>query len=148
VTTLDEVERWLDTLAASPGPVQSTSAFSPSKVLLHAAQSIELSLTGYPQLKPRIIQLTIGKLAFAIFQLAGSMRHDVTAPIPGAPDLPADRPLDEGIATLRRAVADFRAHQGPLAPHFLYGHLDRADYELAHSIHVADHARHLLVPTG
>ena len=146
MTTLDEVERWLDALAASPSAVRTFGVMSPSQALLHGAQSIGYSLRGYPRLRPRLLRLTVGKLAFAVFSLTGSMRHDVDGPIPGAPPVPSDGSLAEGIDGLRQAIAEFRAENGPLAPHFLFGKLDRKDYELAHAIHIADHARRFSLP--
>jgi hypothetical protein len=36
--------------------------------------------------------------------------------------------------------AAFEAHAGPLAPHFAYGELDKAQYTRAHLMHLANHA--------
>jgi hypothetical protein len=33
----------------------------------------------------------------------------------------------------------FAQHTGPLMPHFAYGALDKADYEQAHAMHLANH---------
>ncbi len=33
----------------------------------------------------------------------------------------------------------FQADTGPLQPHFAYGPLSRADYALAHALHIANH---------
>jgi hypothetical protein len=42
-------------------------------------------------------------------------------------------------------VIRFRAHQGPLAPHFAYGALPRGDYLLAHTFHIANHQDEILL---
>ena len=38
-----------------------------------------------------------------------------------------------------KAAQDFAAHTGPLQPHFAYGALDKAQYEQAHAMHLANH---------
>ena len=60
----------------------TTTGWSPFKVLSHLAQSIELSLSGYPQLKSAFFRHSAGPAAFSVFAAAGAMRHPLTEAIP------------------------------------------------------------------
>jgi hypothetical protein len=131
--TSAEVLAALDRLEGDlPGP------WSLGQVLVHCAQSVEFSLTGYPKARGWLVRRVIGPRVMAGFLRRGAMTHDRAAPIPGAPPL-GEPTLAEGIARLRSAIAAFDAHQGPLAPHFAYGEVDKASYEKLHAMHVADH---------
>lgn len=132
-------EDWLARLEASPG-ARSRQGWALPRVLEHLAQSIDFAIDGYPEPKPAWFRASAGAAAGGLFQRAGRMRHDLEAPIPGAPALALDT-LPEALQRLRGAIARFRAHDGPLAPHFAYGELDHAAYSRAHLMHFADHAR-------
>jgi hypothetical protein len=136
---LAAVEVWLDTLAGA----RSLTAWSVPHVIEHAAQSIEYSLDGYPELRSETFRASVGALAFAAFKRGGRMWHDTTEAIPGAPPLAATA-LAPAIARLRNALARFAAHPGAFAPHFAYGALDRDDYLRAHLMHLANHAREIV----
>lgn len=138
----DAAGRWLDALQADAA-ARSTRGWALPKVLEHLAQSIGYAVDGYPQLQPGWFRHGPGALAGGLFQRIGRMRHDLEAPIPGAPALALDS-LAEGVEVLRAAIARFRAHRGPLAPHFAYGELDHPAYTRAHLMHLADHARWIL----
>lgn len=118
---------------------RSTGAWTLSQILNHAAQSVEYSLTGFPQPKSALFQATLGKTALAVFQARGRMSHSLQDPIPGAPALAATDPLPAAVARLAKVLRDFDAHNGPLQPHFAYGALDKAQYTRAHLMHLANH---------
>lgn len=138
VQSLDDVLRWLDRLERAPR-VRSTNAWTMRAVLDHLAQSIEMSLDGFPAPKSALFQATAGSAVFAFFRWRGRMSHGLTAPIPGAPRLAQLEDWQPGAARLRAAVTRFQAHTGALQPHFAYGALSRADFARAHAFHVANH---------
>lgn len=138
VQSLDDVQRWLDKLAKAQ-QVRSENAWKMRAVLEHLAQSVEMSLDGFPQPKSALFQSTAGSAAFAFFKWRGRMSHGLTEPIPGAPALTQADDWQPGAARLRAAVTRFQAHRGALQPHFAYGHLDHQDYARAHTFHVANH---------
>ena len=107
--------------------------------LAHCAQSIDYSLTGFPTQRGWLVRKLIAPLLLRKFLRQGFMTHDVHAPIPLAPAISPDLPFEEGVAKLRGAMARFRVHAGPLAPHFAFGDIGRDDYERLHSMHLADH---------
>lgn len=107
--------------------------------LAHCAQSLELSVRGFPTQKPAWFQKTIGRVVLGRFLKKGAMSHDTDAAIPGAPDVDRATSLADGALRLRAAIALFQAHPGPFAPHVVYGVVDRAGYEAVHSMHVANH---------
>ncbi len=138
VQSLDDVLRWLDRLERAP-QVKATGAWPMSAVLDHLAQSIEMSMDGFPQPRSELFQKTAGSAAFSYFKWRGAMSHGLADPIPGAPALTASADWRPGAVRLRQAVTRFNSYAGALRPHFAYGPLAKADYALAHSFHVANH---------
>jgi hypothetical protein len=138
VASLDGALRWLDALERDPR-ARSTGAWPLGTVLNHLAQSVEMSIDGYPQPHSALFQNTVGSGAFAFFAWRGRMRHGLDDPIPGAPALLASADVKAGAARLRAAIARFQQHGGPLRPHFAYGALDKSQYAVAHTLHIANH---------
>lgn len=128
-----------DLVALQSERLISTGAWSPFKVFAHLAQSIDFSMTGYPQMKSPVFQHTAGRLAFFAFSTAGAMTHDLAAPIPGAPVIPENGQTAESIDRLLASLDNFERYQGTLRPHFAYGELARDDYLAAHVLHVRNH---------
>jgi hypothetical protein len=138
VQNLSDALRWLDMLEKTPA-ARSTGTWPLGAVLEHLAQSIDMSMQGFAQPKSALFQNTLGAAAFTVFKWRGKMSHGLAEPIPGAPALTLTQSTSDGAARLRRAIQSFTAHTGALQPHFAYGKLSRADYERAHSFHVANH---------
>lgn len=144
VQSLDDVLRWLDRLDRA-SQVTSANAWTMAAVLEHLAQSIDMSMDGFPQPKSALFQSTVGAAAFTVFKLRGQMSHGLTDPIPGAPALPQATDWKPGVARLRTAVQRFQRHTGALQPHFAYGALNHADFALAHTFHIANHQDGIVV---
>ena len=138
VQSLDDVLRWLDRLERAQ-QVRSTTSWKMGAVLEHLAQSVEMSMDGFPAPKSALFQATLGSAAFGFFKLRGRMTHGLTDPIPGAPPLSQADEWMPGAQRLRAAVQRFQRHTGALQPHFAYGALSRADFAMAHAFHVANH---------
>jgi hypothetical protein len=145
VVSMQGVVRWAEALAtaSSVSSVEGSTSWPVAAVLEHLAQSIEMSLDGFPVPKSRLFQVTAGAAAFAVFRARNKMSHSLTAAIPGAPALTNSTDWRPAAHRLRAAAERFSAHTGPLQPHFAYGALSRADFALAHVFHVADHQRAL-----
>ena len=139
-TTFTDVLAALDSLPLTT-PRAVPQRFTPAQALVHCAQSIEYSMSGYPRLRSAFFRATVGPLVKRKFLRAGSMAHDLAAPIAGAPAVPADADLASSLARLRAAIAAFRAFDGALLPHLAYGPCSKSEYEALHSMHVADHLR-------
>lgn len=144
IRTLDDSLRWLDRIEKAPN-VKSTGAWPLGAVLEHLAQSIEMSIDGYPQHKGDLFKRTAGSAAFAFFRWRDQMSHGLDEPIPGAPALAAGADWRPGSLRLREAIRRFSAHNGALKPHFAYGALGKADYALAHRLHIANHQDEILL---
>jgi Protein of unknown function (DUF1569) len=134
------------TLAAASTAIESlargyqhSGAWTLAQMLNHAAQSIDYSIDGFPEMKSALFRKAVGRVAFAVFEARGNMGHTLTEPIPGAPLLDAQAPLEPAIARVLTALGRFDAHPGALAPHFAYGELDKAQYTRAHLMHLANH---------
>lgn len=132
--TLAEVEAALPGLVDAPGL---------GWALAHCAQSVEYSLTGFPTRRGWLVRTLIGPRVLRRFIARGAMQHDTQAPIPGAAPIDPATSFTDGLARLRKALAAFAAHAGPLAPHFAYGAWSRTECEAAHALHLADHLRSL-----
>lgn len=136
--TLSEAQRELDRLAAL-ADLPKTAEWTWPATLTHCTQSIRFALSGYPQAKSALFQHTVGSAAFQVFAWRGQMNHDLSEPIPGAPALKPQADPHAALAALHQAIDDFHRHTGPLQPHFAYGRLSKAEYELAHAMHLANH---------
>lgn len=110
-----------------------------AQTLVHCAQSIEYSMSGFPESKSRLFQRTIGAAAIGVFSWRGRMTHDLSEPIPGAPALDARADAAQAVERLRASMLNFLQWSQPLRPHFAYGELTRQEYELAHAMHLANH---------
>jgi hypothetical protein len=144
VASLADAQRWLDRLLAAR-EARSTGSWPLPAVLEHLAQSIEMSLDGFPQPRSAAFQHTLGAAAFAVFSWRGRMTHGLAEPIPGAPALRIDGSLPDAAARLRAAIERFDRHQGVLAPHFAYGALDKTRFAQAHCLHIANHQDEIVV---
>ena len=138
LSTVNEVLQELALIEVNEESVVMNQPWSLYKVVNHLAQSMEYSMTGYPELDPPA-QQAVAKLAFETFKAQGYMTHALDAPVPGAPEIPADGPTPEAYERLRNACSDFQNFTGALHPHFSYGELSYEDWELAHSFHCANH---------
>lgn len=136
--TLDEALAELTRLAQAPS-LQLHTPWNWGQTLTHLAQSIEYSVSGFPEAKSALFQRTVGAAAFGVFAWRGRMSHPLDDPIPGAPALPTDADTAAALARLQTAAQTFRDHAGPLQPHFAYGALSKAEYEQAHAMHLANH---------
>jgi hypothetical protein len=140
-TRFAEVQAALDALAGAGAKAPAAGRFTPAQALLHCAQSIELSMTRYPELRSGLFRATVGPLVKRKFLRAGFMSHDTSAGIAGVPDPAPDAELAAASARLRAAMTRFQGFDGPLGPHLAYGRCSKAEYEALHSMHVADHLR-------
>ena len=142
VNSLADAGAWLDRLERSRP--RATGAWPLSSVLDHLAQSIEMSMDGFPQPRGALFQKTAGTAAFAVFKWRGRMSHGLAEPIPGAPGLRAGADWRPAAARLRQAIARFDSHAAKLQPHFAYGDLSKSDYAVAHALHIANHQDEIL----
>lgn len=109
------------------------------QVLLHCTQSIDYSLTGFPQMKPKLVRVTIGSLVAGRYLSRGRMSHNLDAPVPGAPKLPAEGDLNAAWDGLFAALDRFERHASPVHEHFIFGTLSKQDFGRLHAMHIADH---------
>jgi hypothetical protein len=134
--TMADARQAISTLASG---WRSTGAWNLAQMLNHAAQSVEYSMRGFPQMKSGLFRATVGAAAFAVFDTRGAMSHALDEPIPGAPVLAASDAVAAAIERALKALGAFEQHSGPLQPHFAYGELDKTQYTRAHLMHLANH---------
>ena len=131
--TLQTLER------LSSGTIEKSGAWNPNQVFNHCAQSVEFSMTGFPQSKSPVFQHTAGRLAFSVFSAKGELSHPLDEVIPGAPGLAVEGDVSLALKRLVTTLREFESFRGELKPHFAFGQLDKADYALAHVLHINNH---------
>lgn len=136
--SLAEAEEEIARLAQAT-TLHSAAVWTWAQTLEHCAQSIEYSISGFPQPKSKLFQTTVGAAALEVFAWRGRMTHDRAEPIPGAPPIAVKADPAVALARLRASITRFQAWSEPLQPHFAYGVLDKKQYELAHAMHLANH---------
>ncbi|WP_052380331.1 DUF1569 domain-containing protein [Paenibacillus camerounensis] len=135
--SLDEVREELSKMSGQDiVPMKEWPVY---EILAHCAQTIEYSMTGYPQMKPKAIRNTIGRVAIRKFLKQGYMKHSLTAHVPGAPKPELQGTAREGMDLLLRTIEAFQAFHGPLQPHLLFGELSKEQYDQYFAMHIADH---------
>lgn len=144
VQNLSQAWLWLDQLEAAPD-VKTSGMWPLSTVLQHLAQSIEMSMDGFPHFRSALFQSTVGAAAFTVFKLRGQMSPCLAEPIPGAPVLASSLAWRPAAIRLRSSITRFNAHSTPLKPHFAYGALSKSDYTIAHRLHIANHQDEILI---
>lgn len=117
--------------------------WSLSEICLHCAQTIDYSISGYPQLKPVIIRATVGRLAIRKFLGQGYMKHNLSAPVPGGQAFKEDKSISEGMDELFSAIQRFRDYNGEFKLHLLFGKLSKEEYDSYFAMHIADHLSEL-----
>jgi len=110
-----------------------------SETAQHAAQSIAYSMTGYPKLAPVSLRLTVGRAVKHVFLRRGAMRHDLSAPVSGAPDLDPGMPDLTAVRLLRDAVTRLGAFNGTLQPHPTYGRCTKDQVATLQTLHLREH---------
>ncbi len=117
----------------------SSARWTWAQTLAHCAQSIEYSMSGFPQVKSELFRRTVGSAALTVFSWRGRMTHDLAEPIPGAAALDGEADAGRALDRLRTAIRAFAGWTAPLEPHFAYGLLAKPEYEQAHAMHLANH---------
>ena len=141
--SFDDVTEWLDRVEAASS-VSTPNGFPAGIALAHCAQSLNLQCTGYPTMNPTAMRRTVGVVTRNRFVAKGSMTHAVSENIPGAPSI-GEVSLEEGIALLRQALTDFKEHRKGMAEHYIHGTVDKITAEILQSMHIANHADHILI---
>lgn len=122
----------------------TVGAWSLYQVLVHCAQSVEYSMTGFPEHKPEAFKSTVGSVAFWAFNEKGKMTHGLDEAIPGAPGIERNGDLEAAYARFIKSLSDFQVFSGRLKPHFAYGDLTKQEYEAAHVMHFNNHLQEVL----
>jgi len=115
------------------------------QIFSHCAQSVEYSLTGFPEHKSQFFKSTLGALAFSAFASKGKMTHGLDEAIPGADVIHPSDNVAAAIARLKTSFANFKEFEGDLAPHFAYGQLTKTEYEQAHVMHLYNHFQEIVL---
>jgi hypothetical protein len=109
------------------------------EIFTHCAQSVEYSMSRFPEHKSSVFKSTVGKLAFSVFSSKGKMTHGLSEPIPGSPLIDSTIETTAALNHLIKSLIDFDNFKGELAPHFAYGELTKSEYEIAHVMHLYNH---------
>jgi len=113
--------------------------FTFSETVQHAAQSIGYVMTGYPRLSHPGMRATLGRAVKHLFLRRGAMRHNLSAPVLGAPELDPRMPELEAVAVLRSVVHRFASFEGQLQPHPSYGLCTKEQAASLQTMHLREH---------
>tara|TARA_R110000744_G_scaffold262275_4_gene376854 strand:- start:16120 stop:16650 length:531 start_codon:yes stop_codon:yes gene_type:complete len=113
------------------------------QVFTHCAQSVEYSMSGFPEHKSDFFKSTAGKAAFFLFSEKRKMTHALNEAIPGAPLLSKQGNIIDAFERFKKSLIDFKEYNGVLAPHFAYGQLTKSQYEAAHVMHFNNHLQEI-----
>ena len=127
----------------SKSNIVATGEWELTKIFTHCAQSVEYSLSKFPEHKSLLFKKTIGRVAFSIFSSKGRMTHDLSESIPGSPQINANSNFEDALSRLKKSLIDFINFKGKLAPHFAYGELTKSEYEIAHVMHLYNHLQEI-----
>ncbi|EFU74787.1 DUF1569 domain-containing protein [Enterococcus italicus] len=116
-----------------------TKNWSVYEICLHCAQTIDYSMTGYPEMKPKLIRQTIGKKVVKKFLTDKKMSHNLQAPVAGGAPIAHDGLPIDGIQALIDATHRFQAWDGELQEHGVFGELSKEEYATYFALHIADH---------
>ena len=139
--SIDVTLKLLDKL--SNKTLQGLGTWDPYQIFSHCAQSVEFSMTEFPEHKSDFFKSTAGKLAFMAFSSKGKMTHGLSEAIPSAPALAKNSDTIMAINRLKTSLIEFDRYQGALAPHFAYGELTKGEYEKAHLMHLYNHLQEI-----
>ncbi|MEZ9139145.1 MULTISPECIES: DUF1569 domain-containing protein [unclassified Shewanella] len=139
-----EMKQNLLNLQTNDSRILTTGNWELSQILNHCAQSVEYSISEYPEHKSELFKNTLGSFAFSAFAAKGKMSHNLSEAIPGAPLL-TPKDIDVALNRLQLSLTDFQQHAGKLQPHFAYGELTKSEYELAHVMHFNNHLKEIMV---
>ena len=139
--TINSTLALLDSMSHSH--VVTTGTWSLYQLLVHCAQSVEYSMSGFPEHKSSFFKYTAGKLAFSAFSAKGKMTHPLDEKIPGAPTIIDAKDLSGAFARFKQSLVNFQAYDGQLKPHFAYGKLNKSQYEQAHVMHFNNHLQEI-----
>ncbi|MBS2023096.1 MAG: DUF1569 domain-containing protein [Deltaproteobacteria bacterium] len=139
LSSLAEAAEAVARLRGAPNARLKGGEWPLARVLNHCALSLDCSRTGFPVMKPVLVRRTVGPLVLRIFLARGRMRHDHLAAIPGDLDGLKDSDPAKAVDRLLRSIADFQAHKGTLAEHFVYGRLTKDQGDRIQAMHIADH---------
>lgn len=117
-------------------------------ILDHCAESLEFTMTGFPEMKPGWFRSTVGPIAKHVFLLQGKMSHNTLDPIPGDADMPHSQTEQEAFERLLRAIGNFKTWNRELAEHFAYGVVSRDEAEKLQAFHIADHLSKIVYPAN
>lgn len=117
--------------------------WNPTQIFNHCAQSVEFSMSGFPEHKSEVFKNTVGQIAFSAFSAKGKMTHSLNEFIPGAPLLGLENNLEKAIERLKKSMLSFQCYNGKLQPHFAYGELSKSEYEAAHVMHLYNHLKEI-----
>lgn len=135
--TINSLIRRLDELDSEK--METLGDWNLSQILVHCAESIEFSMSDFPEHKSDLFKSTLGKLAFSAFQSKGIMTHGLNEIIPGASLYRGQENVEYALGRLKKSLLDFDQFDGELAEHFAYGQLSKSEYEKAHVMHFNNH---------
>jgi len=139
VAFVETLESWVRQDGSGSALLSPRGTYTFTQTVQHAAQSIGYSMTGYPRLAPVSLRVTVGRAVKHLFLSRGAMRHNLSAPVSGAPELDTGLPDLAAIELLRTTVNRLAAFDGVLQPHPTYGRCTKEQVASLQTLHLREH---------
>jgi hypothetical protein len=139
--SIDDIAAEVEHLAAAGEP-RSLGNWSSGQVLEHLARAMDSSIDGFPDVVPWVVRVFLRVFMKRHF-LTKPMAAGFNLPPKAAPLLPTAATWDEGLRSLRAAIARQRAEPSR-KPHSGLGPLTREEWEQFHCRHCELHLGFLI----
>lgn len=138
---LNEALSELDTLKDTEKN-KTSGNWTSGQIFKHCRMFIEYSMTGFPKTTSNFIRGNVGPTLFRNMKTKGYMpsgfrnRH--------VPDPEQTASFDEEKTALKAAIVRFMNYSGRCGQHPVFGPLERTDWDLYHSFHLANHLSNII----
>lgn len=118
--------------------------WNPYQILTHCAQSVEYSMSGYPEHDSDLFKNTVGTLVFSFFSPRKNVSW-VNGSCSGSASYRNQRRFNKCVGSIRESLDGFSRLPREVRTTFSYGQLTKEEFTIAHVIHLNNHLEELTV---
>lgn len=137
---LDDARKELSHL--EKGPVVTTGSWSYFQILEHCQKAVEGSMKGVHREMSWWKKNVIGPIGYYKTANTGFLPVGIGSPMKGTPIERLEGDEKTALGQLRQVLDNFEKFKGPLSTHPRLGSLNKKQWLLFHSMHLANHLGH------
>lgn len=137
---IDDIRRELANL--EKGPVITTGNWSYFQILEHCRKAVEGSMKGLQREMSWWKKHVIGPIGMYKTAMDGVIPTGIGSPMKGTPVERIEGDEKTALEQLRKALDDFEKFEGNLSSHPRFGPMNKKQWLLFHSMHLANHLGH------